>query len=44
MPTAHGNGIEINYEVQGDGDPMVLIPYLAADQACYVFQLLSRHT
>ncbi|HTS99445.1 MAG TPA: alpha/beta hydrolase [Streptosporangiaceae bacterium] len=33
------NGIEINYEVQGDGEPMVLIPYLAADQACYAFQV-----
>lgn len=39
MPTVHGNGIEINYEVQGEGEPMVLIPYLAADQACYAFQV-----
>jgi 3-oxoadipate enol-lactonase len=39
MPTVHANGIEINYEVQGEGEPMVLIPYLAADQACYAFQV-----
>ncbi len=32
-------GIEINYEVHGHGNPMVLIPYLAADQACYAFQV-----
>jgi pimeloyl-ACP methyl ester carboxylesterase len=39
MPTVHGNGIEINYEVAGEGEPLVLIPYLAADQACYAFQV-----
>src|SRR3974390_609470 len=39
MPTVQANGIEINYEVQGAGEPMVLIPYLAADQACYAFQV-----
>ncbi len=39
MPIVPANGIEINYEVQGDGEPMVLIPYLAADQACYAFQV-----
>ena len=39
MPAVHANGIDINYEVQGDGEPMVLIPYLAADQACYAFQV-----
>ncbi|MGH3257481.1 MAG: alpha/beta fold hydrolase [Streptosporangiaceae bacterium] len=39
MPTVQANGIEINYEVHGHGEPMVLIPYLAADQACYAFQV-----
>ncbi len=39
MPVVQGNGIEIYYEVQGEGEPMVLIPYLAADQACYAFQV-----
>ena len=39
MPTVRANGIDIYYEVQGEGDPLVLIPYLAADQACYAFQV-----
>ena len=39
MPTVQANGIDINYEVHGSGEPMVLIPYLAADQACYAFQV-----
>src|SRR5579872_6483705 len=45
MPVVQANGIDINYEVQGDGEPMVLIPYLAADQACYAFQVAdySKH-
>ena len=39
MPRVQANNIEINYEVQGEGEPLVLIPYLAADQACYAFQV-----
>jgi len=39
MPTVSANGIDIYYEVQGEGSPLVLIPYLAADQACYAFQV-----
>ncbi len=39
MPIVQANGIDINYEVQGDGEPLILIPYLAADQACYAFQV-----
>jgi pimeloyl-ACP methyl ester carboxylesterase len=39
MPTVQANGIDIYYEVQGEGEPIVLIPYLAADQACYAFQV-----
>ena len=39
MPSVQANGIEIYYEVQGEGEPLVLIPYLAADQACYAFQV-----
>jgi 3-oxoadipate enol-lactonase len=39
MPTVQANGIDIYYEVQGAGEPLVLIPYLAADQACYAFQV-----
>jgi pimeloyl-ACP methyl ester carboxylesterase len=25
--------------VQGEGEPLVLVPYVAADHACYAFQL-----
>jgi 3-oxoadipate enol-lactonase len=39
VPTVQANGIEIYYEQQGEGQPLVLIPYLAADQACYAFQV-----
>jgi pimeloyl-ACP methyl ester carboxylesterase len=39
MPTIQANGIEMNYEQEGAGEPLVLIPYLAADQACYAFQV-----
>ncbi len=39
MPKVDVDGIGINYDVQGDGEPLVLIPYLAADHACYAFQL-----
>ncbi|HEV2215974.1 MAG TPA: alpha/beta hydrolase [Candidatus Dormibacteraeota bacterium] len=39
MPTARANGVNFNYETTGQGDPLILIPYLAADQACYAFQV-----
>jgi pimeloyl-ACP methyl ester carboxylesterase len=39
MPVVQANGIDIYYETQGEGEPVVLIPYLAADQACYAFQV-----
>ena len=37
MPTVHPNGMDIYYEVPGGGDPLVLIPYFAAGQACGAF-------
>jgi 3-oxoadipate enol-lactonase len=45
MPAVQANGIDIYYEQQGEGPPLVLIPYLAADQACYAFQVAdyARH-
>jgi pimeloyl-ACP methyl ester carboxylesterase len=45
MPTVQANGIDIYYETQGEGEPLVLIPYLAVDQACYAFQVAeyARH-
>jgi pimeloyl-ACP methyl ester carboxylesterase len=39
MPKVKANDITINYEQQGDGEPLILIPYLAADNACYAFQV-----
>jgi len=35
----------MNYEQQGSGEPLILIPYLAADNACYAFQVAdyARH-
>lgn len=39
MPKILANRITINYEQQGAGEPLVLIPFLAADNACYAFQI-----
>jgi 3-oxoadipate enol-lactonase len=38
MPKIKSN-IEINYEQQGSGEPLILIPYLSAEHACYAFQV-----
>jgi pimeloyl-ACP methyl ester carboxylesterase len=39
MPQIAVDGLTINYDVQGEGDPLVLIPYTSADHACWAFQL-----
>src|SRR5262245_4602918 len=39
MPTVQANGLDVYYAVEGEGESIVLIPYLAADQACYAFQV-----
>src|SRR5688572_1293706 len=39
MPKVKANGITLNYEQQGSGEPLILIPYLSADNACYAFQV-----
>ena len=39
MAKVKANTITINYDKQGTGEPLILIPYLAADHACYAFQL-----
>ncbi|HTT70167.1 MAG TPA: alpha/beta hydrolase [Anaeromyxobacteraceae bacterium] len=39
MPTVRANGVTLNYEQEGSGEPLLLIPYLAADFACYAFQV-----
>jgi pimeloyl-ACP methyl ester carboxylesterase len=41
VPKVAANGIGINYDVQGEGEPLILIPYLAADNACYAFRCIS---
>jgi pimeloyl-ACP methyl ester carboxylesterase len=39
MPKVEANNITINYDRQGSGEALILIPYLAADYACYAFQV-----
>jgi pimeloyl-ACP methyl ester carboxylesterase len=39
MSRIDANGLAINYDQQGAGEPLLLIPYLAADHACYAFQV-----
>jgi len=39
MPKIKVNDITMNYDQQGSGEPLILIPYLAADCACYAFQV-----
>ena len=45
MPKVRAGNLTLNYEQQGTGDPVILIPYLAADHACYAFQVAeySKH-
>jgi pimeloyl-ACP methyl ester carboxylesterase len=39
MPHVDVAGLTINYDVQGEGEPLLLIPYTSADHACWAFQL-----
>jgi len=39
MPKVEVNDITMNYDQQGTGEPLILIPFLAADYACYAFQV-----
>ena len=45
MSKIQAGNITLNYDQQGSGEPLVLIPYLAADYACYAFQVAdySKH-
>jgi pimeloyl-ACP methyl ester carboxylesterase len=45
MPKIRAGNIMMNYDQQGSGEALVLIPYLAADFACYAFQVAdySKH-
>ena len=38
MATVTVGDIAMHYETEGSGDPLILIPYLSADHACYAFQ------
>jgi 3-oxoadipate enol-lactonase len=39
MPKVKANNLTLNYEQQGTGELLLLIPYLSADNACYAFQV-----
>ncbi len=39
MPKVRANNLTMNYDQQGTGDPLILIPFLSADCACYAFQV-----
>src|SRR6476619_7148588 len=39
MPRVGLDGLTINYEVQGEGEPLLLIHYTSADHASWAFQL-----
>jgi len=39
MPRIKLGDLNLNYDQQGSGEPVVLIPYLTADFACYAFQV-----
>ena len=45
MARVRAGSVTLNYEQQGSGEPLVLIPYLGADNACYAFQVAeySKH-
>ena len=39
MPKIKAGSLTINYDQVGSGEPLLLIPYLAAEHACYAFQV-----
>lgn len=39
MPKVKTRNFTMNYDQQGAGEPLILIPHLAADHACYTFQV-----
>lgn len=39
MPRIEARHTTINYEQQGTGEPLILLPFLTADHACYAFQV-----
>lgn len=45
MPKIKTSSLTINYDQQGSGEPLILIPFLSAEHACYAFQVAeySKH-
>jgi len=45
MPKIKADNLNLYYEQQGSGEPLLLIPFLTADHACYAFQVAeySKH-
>src|SRR4029079_10009575 len=45
MPTVATRTITMHYDQQAPGEPLIRIPYLAADHACYALQVpeYARH-
>ena len=39
MPKVVANHLTLNYEQQGSGEPLILLPFLSADHACFAFQI-----
>jgi pimeloyl-ACP methyl ester carboxylesterase len=39
MPQVEVHGLTINYDIRGEGELLLLIPYTSADHACWAFQL-----
>lgn len=39
MPKVKAHNVTMNYDQQGSGEPLVLIPFLTANHACYAFQV-----
>ena len=42
MPVAQSNGIEIDYEVQGEGEPLVLIMGFSAQRIVWPRELIDE--
>jgi 3-oxoadipate enol-lactonase len=45
MPKVKVNDLNVNYDQEGSGEPLILIPFLTADTTCYTFQVAeySKH-
>jgi 3-oxoadipate enol-lactonase len=39
MPKIKVNDLNMNYEQHGSGEPLILLPFLTADNACFAFQV-----